>query len=195
MNIGLGLSRNNDVQVFCSHTATAALLVHLLLGCCWHHDHGTFAPSGVEIGCGAQRVAGHSHIDARHPKAGSPCGHSSFCRRDMRILRSAVPGEVLAAFRAATRPCTHHQLAGGKSNKVSSPTHDRHCHGHQCLYVRGEARPDLSRKVFGFSVFQQVDGPFLVADASLQSARLWMRVPQSPALPIRQHLWFQVLLI
>lgn len=136
-------------QVLRCLTATA-VLVHSVLGCCWHHAHAGCAGCGqVDQAETADSVSRHVH---RH---GSRCGHDhemrphrhGACRRDAQdILREDLPS-IMGPDGALHAWCGKHPPEG--------PSPDD-CHEVTCTYVSTPA-PVLA------------DGaglpPFLLSDA------------------------------
>ena len=87
-------------RLICNLTS-AALLAHVLLGCCWHHghhcSHQLAAAAEVEVShaCGCAE-SGHEGTHSQEPVGG--CGHGDDgCQGARCMFVSAAPGAAAAA--------------------------------------------------------------------------------------------------
>jgi hypothetical protein len=118
---------------FLTAVAAATLLMHALVGCCWHHQHVETAAWSDEtqqwpVACGGHF---HSHVDHDH-EPGAPadhrhsgddgCGEEScqFVKVDSTIAPSLLDGPVVAIVDAV-------QLATNDGWRLRAHDHrDRH---------------------------------------------------------------------
>lgn len=97
---------------FVSALTLAAMLLHSILGCCWHHDHGTCGLASVGAGCCGQRAnadvmpgaacfggASEATEGEFPPLSDDPCDHShGGCTEAACVYVLADNGPVMSHF-------------------------------------------------------------------------------------------------
>lgn len=120
----------------------AALLLHLSLGCCWHHAHGCAAHGDEEAAacCSSQEIAGCLHSTDRddddHDTDERPCGKSEPCKEarcQFLSLPRMASGAAHSADAAAIGAAELSPVVGQRAaNRPSAPVSPRPAANQRC---------------------------------------------------------------